>query len=167
MKRRSAAALLAVSLGWAVHVGAAPRSLEASSASELPAKPTGPISVEYRLSAQPAVGVPLTITVTARVENDVGTLGIEANATSPRSVLVTPPQRATAGDGNYVWELTVVPLAAEAGYLSVIVSGASEGVAQASSVTISLRSAAAPAEAALSATANGEALIALPVQESP
>lgn len=167
MKRRSAVALLAVALGWLTHAGAAPRSLEASSASELPAKPTGPITVEYRLAAQPAVGVPLTITVTARVENDVGALGIEANATSPRSVLVTPPQLATATDGSYVWELTVVPLAAEAGYLSVIVSGASEGVAQASSVTISLRSAAGPAETALSASAEGEALIELPVQESP
>jgi hypothetical protein len=80
---------------------------------------------------------------------------------------VTPPQLTTATDGSYVWELTVVPLAAEAGYLSVIVSGASEGVAQASSVTISLRSAAGPAETALSAAAEGEALIELPVQESP
>jgi hypothetical protein len=167
MKRRSAVALLAVVLGWAMHAGAAPRSLEASSANELPAKPTGPISVEYRLAAEPAVGVPLTITVTARVENDVGTLGIEANATSPRSVLVTPPQLDTTSDGRYVWELTVVPLAAEAGYLSVIVSGASEGVAQASSVTISLRSAAEPAKTPLAAAADGEALIELPVQESP
>jgi hypothetical protein len=166
MKRRSAVAL-AVALEWAMQAGAAPRLPEAQPASELPGKPTGPITVEYRLAAQPAVGVPLTIKVTARVESDVGTLGIEANATSPRSVLVTPPQLATARDGNYVWELTVVPLVAEAGYLSVIVSGASEGVAQAGSVTISLRSAAAPAETPLSAAANGEALISLPVQENP
>lgn len=150
-----------------MNLGAAPRSLEAVAPGELPGKPTGPITVEYRLAAQPAVGVPLTITVTARVENNVGTLGIEANATSPRYVLLTPPQLATAGDGKYVWALTVVPLAAEAGYLSVIVSGTSEGVAQASSVTISMRSAAAPAEVPLSAAADGEALIALPVQESP
>jgi hypothetical protein len=111
--------------------------------------------------------VPLTVTVTARVESVVGALAIEANATAPRSVLVTPPQLESAGGGNYVWEFTVVPLAAEAGYLNVIVSGASEGIAQASSVTISLRSAAAPSEVPLSATADGEALIALPVQESP
>ena len=84
MKRRSALTLLAVALGLAAHAGAAPRVLEALSASELPAKPTGPITVEYRLAARPAVGVPVTITVTARVESDVGTLGIEANATSPR-----------------------------------------------------------------------------------
>src|SRR5688572_11150246 len=155
MKRRTAVALLAASLGWATHAGAEPRSLEALAASELPGKPTGPIAVEYRLAAEPAVGVPLTVTVTARVENDVGTLGIEANATSPRSVLVTPPQLVTTGDGIYVWELTVVPLAVEAGYLSVIVSGAGEGVAQASSVTISLRGAAAPVATALSAAADG------------
>ena len=36
-----------------------------------------------------------------------------------------------------------MPLAADAGYLSVIVSGSIDGVAQARSVTLSLRSAAA------------------------
>jgi hypothetical protein len=167
MRRRSSAALVAAVLSCSLHVDAAPRSLEHAARVELPGKPTGPISVEYRLAAEPAVGVPLTVTITARVENDVGTLGIEANATSPRAALVTTPQLTSAGDGSYVWELTVVPLAAEAGYLSVIVSGASEGVAQASSVTIALRSTASPAETPPPAAAEGEALIALPVQETP
>lgn len=154
-------------LGCWLHAAAAPRSIERAVRVELPGKPTGPINVEYRLAAEPAVGVPLTVTVTARVENDVGTLGIEANATLPRSALVTVPQLVSAGNGNYVWELTVVPLTAEAGYLSVIVSGVSEGVAQASTVTVSLRSAAAPAEKTLEAAVDGETLIALPVQETP
>ena len=167
MRQLRAVALVAAVLGCSLHVDAAPRSLERAARAELPGKPTGPISVEYRLAAEPAVGVPLTVTVTARVENDVGTLGIEASPTAPRAALVTAPQLASAGDGNYVWELTVVPLAAEAGYWSVIVSGASDGVAQASSVTISLRSVAPPEETALPAAAGGEALIALPVQETP
>ena len=49
-----------------------------------------------------------------------------------------------AGDGVYAWTITVVPLTAEAGYLTVIVSGDIDGVAQARSVTVSLRSTAAP-----------------------
>lgn len=166
MRRGNCLALLAAVLGCSTQIDAAPRSLEPAARVELPGKPTGPISVEYRLAAPPSVGVSLTVTVTARVENDVGTLALEANATSPRSVLVTVPQLATAADGSYAWELTVVPLVAEAGYLNVIVSGASEGVAQASSVTISLRSTAASAESVLP-VAGGETLIALPVQETP
>ncbi len=66
----------------------------------------------------------------------------------------------------YSWQITVVPLAAEAGYLSVIVSGTIDGVDQARSVTISLRSA-APADAPAPVAGGGETLIALPVQESP
>jgi hypothetical protein len=166
MRRGSRVAVFAIVLGCAMQVAAAPHSLERTAPVEFPGKPTGPISVEYRLDARPAVGVPLTVTVAARVEGGVGLLAIEANATSSRAALVTTPQLTSAADGNYVWELTVVPLAAEAGYLSVIVSGSSEGVPQASSVTISLRSADASAQTALPLT-DGEALIALPVQESP
>ena len=66
----------------------------------------------------------------------------------------------------YAWELTVVPLAADAGYLSVIVAGTIDGVEQARSVTIALRST-VPAEAPEVTITDGEALIALPVQESP
>lgn len=167
MRRLRTLALTAGLLACVTQVGAAPRSIDREARVERPGKPAGAITVEYRLAAQPAVGVPLTVMITARVESEIGTLGIEANGTSPRSVLVTTPQPAAAAAGTYVWEITVVPLTAEAGYLNVIVSGTSEGVAQASSVTISLRSAAAPGEAALSAPADGEALIALPVQETP
>ncbi len=165
MKRPSSLTLLPALLCYSLYAGAAPRGFERALA-EFPGKPTGPIAVDYRLAAPPAVGVPLTITVTARVEPDVGALATEATATAPRSVLVTEPHLETARDGNYVWELTVVPLAAEAGYLSVIVAGASAGVAQASSVTIPLGSAASAPEVALPAT-HGEALIELPVEETP
>jgi hypothetical protein len=93
-------------------------------------------------------------------------LSIEANATVPKAALVSPPVLVGADEGVYSWELTVVPLLSEAGYLSVIVAGSIDGVAQARSVTIPLRSA-APAEAAAVTVAAGETLIALPVQESP
>ncbi len=168
MRRRTTAALLAASLAWPLSTGAAPRVAEraAPAAAELPGKPTGPIVVEHRLAADPAVGVPLEISVTARVDAAAGGLSIEANATVPRAALVTPPRLLAAGEGVYSWQITVVPLAVEAGYLSVIVSGTIDGLDQARSVTISLRSA-APADAPAPVAGGGETLIALPVQESP
>jgi hypothetical protein len=168
MRQRTATALLVASLAWPLSTGAAPRAVEraAPAAAELPGKPTGPILVEHRLAADPAVGVPLEITVTARVDGAAGGLGIEANATVPRAALVTPPRLLEAGEGVYSWQITVVPLTAEAGYLSVIVSGTIDGVDQARSVTISLRGA-APADARAPVAGGGETLIALPVQESP
>ena len=161
------AVVVAASLAWPLLVGAAPRTLEIAALVrvERPDKPTGPIAVEHRLAAEPAVGVPLTITVTARVEGDVGRLSIEANATEPRAALVSPPLLMAVAGSVYSWEVTVVPLVAEAGYLSVIVAGLIDGIAQARSVTIALRSTAPAAAAA--AIGQDERLIALPVQESP
>jgi hypothetical protein len=130
-------------------------------------KPTGPIGVEYHVRAQPAVGVPLEIEVKARVERDVNGLTIEAHASAPRAVLLTTPELVTADEGVYSWTITVVPLAAEAGYLNVIVAGRVDGVAQARGVTIPLRAAAAEDPAPVAAAAGREALIALPVQETP
>ena len=168
MRQRTAVALVAASLAWPLSAGAAPRAVEraAPAAAELPGKPTGPILVEHRLAADPAVGVPLEVMVTARVDAAAGGLSIEANATAPRVALVTPPRFLAAGEGVYSWQITVVPLAAEAGYLSVIVSGTIDGVDQARSVTISLRSA-TPADSPAPVAGGGETLIALPVQESP
>jgi hypothetical protein len=133
---------------------------------ERPGKPTGPIAVEHRLAAEPMVGVPLKIALTARVAGTVGRLSIEAIATTPQAAVVSPPLLVAVEGDAYAWEITVVPLAADAGYVSVIVSGTIDGVEQARSVTIALRSS-APAEAAAVTAAEGEALIALPVEESP
>ena len=168
MRMRTAVALLTAVLAWPTLAGAAPRAAEGAAPArvDLPVKPTGPIGVEYRVAAQPAVGVPLEIAVTARVGAEVGRVTIEAAASSTRAVLVTPPALVTAGAGVHSWTITVVPLAAEAGYLSVIVAGDVDGVAQARSLTVPLRSANAPG-ARPAPTAGREALIALPVQESP
>jgi hypothetical protein len=166
MRRRTTTALAAVALAWPLLGNAAPPVEERARPvrAEFPGKPTGPIVVDHRFGAAPMVGVPLTIEITARADGVVGGLGIEANATVPSAVLVTPPVPVVAGDGVYSWEITVVPLAAEAGYLSVTVSGMLDGAAQARSVTISLRSAAG--DAATVEAAPGETLIALPAQES-
>jgi hypothetical protein len=168
MSARAATALVAALLAAPSLVGAAPPPGERSepTRAELPVKPTGPIAVEYKLGAQPQVGVPLEIAVTARVEAEVSSLAIDANASAPNAVLVTPPTLVASGDGVYSWRLTVVPLAVEAGYLSVIVEGTVDGLAQARNVTVALRSAAAgPVPAA--AAPGREVFIALPVEESP
>jgi len=169
MSARTATALLAAMLTWTSLGTAAPRASERSSpaVAHLPAKPTGPIGVEYRVAAAPTVGVPFEIEVSARVEPDVQGLTIEANASAPHAVLLTPPTVVTAGDGVFAWKLTVVPLAAEAGYLSVIVAGRVDGVPQARAVTVPLRSMAAAGPTPAPEAAGPEALIALPVQETP
>jgi hypothetical protein len=168
MSKRTVIALLTAALAWPTLAAAAPRATERATPerSDVRVKPTGPIGVEYRVAAQPAVGVPLEIAVTARVQAEVGRVTIEAAASSTRAVLVTTPALVSSGAGVYSWTITVVPLVAEAGYLSVIVAGEVDGVAQARSVTVPLRAAGAPSSAPAPA-ANGEALIALPVQESP
>lgn len=133
----------------------------------LPSKPTGPIAADYRLSARPEVGVPLEIAVTARVELKVTGVGIEATATAPSAVLVATPVLERSEEGVYEWTITVVPLTADAGYLSIVISGSSEGTPQARAVTVSLRGKdESDAEAPVIA-GRGERLIALPVQESP
>lgn len=168
MSKRTAIALLTAVLALPTLGAGAPRPTEpeTSQRADVRVKPSGPIGVEYRVAAPPAVGVPLEIAVTARVQADVSRVTIEANPTASRAVLVTPPALVTAGEGVYSWTITVVPLVAEAGYLSVIVAGDVDGVAQARSVTVPLRS--TNAGAARPAGSDGsEALIALPVQESP
>jgi hypothetical protein len=168
MSARTATALVAAMLALPSLGTAAPRASERPPAiAHLPAKPTGPFSVEYRVAAAPTVGAPLEIEVSARVEPGVKGLTIEANASAPRAVLLTPPTVVTAGEAVFAWKITVVPLAAEAGYLSVIVAGRVDGVAQARAVTIPLRSAAGASQPAAPQAAGPEALIALPVQESP
>jgi hypothetical protein len=169
MRMRATVALLTAVLAWPALCAAAPKAAEGAPPLRVdrPVKPTGPIGVEYRVAAQPAVGVPLEIAVTARVGAEVGRVTIEAAPSSARAVLVTPPALVTAGAGVYSWTITVVPLVAEAGYLSVIVAGDVDGVAQARSLTVPLGSADAPSARPPPTAAGREALIALPVQESP
>jgi len=170
MSRAPSFALAAWLLALPILGNAAPRTVGEPVQvvlAELPGKPTGPIAVDYRLAAEPAVGVPLKITITARVEGGVGALRLETSASVPNAVLLTVPSLVTSGDGGYAWELTVVPLTADAGYLNVIVAGEIDGVAQARSVSIPLRTAAAAIRPEVRAEAGTETLIALPVRETP
>jgi hypothetical protein len=161
--------LAAAIVGFSSPAGATPPAREraAPAPRELRVKPTGPIAVEYHVPAPPAIGVPLKIEVRARVEPDVNGLTIEASASAPRALLITVPELVTAADGVYSWTITVVPLAAEAGYLNVIVAGRVDGVPQARGITVALHGARGEAPAPAAAAPGREALIALPVQETP
>ncbi|HJR69804.1 MAG TPA: hypothetical protein VKA43_07170, partial [Gammaproteobacteria bacterium] len=124
MSLRATLTLLLVSLPLAA--AAAPRALDTAARAariELPGKPTGPIAVDYRLAAVPAVGVPLTIAITARADGETDGLRIEMGASEPSDVLLAVPTTVVGPDGAYAWELTVVPLAPDAGYLTVVVTG--------------------------------------------
>jgi hypothetical protein len=144
-----------------------PGDVSAAAPRRLPVKPGGPIAVEYQVAADPIVGTPLEIVISARVEAGVSNVAIEANPSAPRAVLVTQPETGTRGDGIHSWTITVVPLVADAGYLTIVVSGEADGLRQARSLTVPLGSAEPQGLAPAPQTAEGEALIALPVQESP
>jgi hypothetical protein len=165
-----AAFVIALCVGvWPALSSAAPREVvdaRAPARAELPVKPTGPIAVEHRFDADPAVGVPLTITISARVSGQVDALNLETTASRPDALLLTTPALVASGDSEFTWVLTIVPLAVDAGYLNVAVAGDIDGLPQARSVSIAVRTAPRPADDP-AAHGNSETLIALPVRETP
>jgi hypothetical protein len=131
-----------------------------------PGKPQPPISARYVLSAPPAIGVPLVVTVTAYADASLGDLSIEVRAADGASVPSPPRPVAAARSGEYAWEISVAPLSSPAGRLNVLVMG--EGGAagpQARSLSVPLRTG-ARAQSAVRVAPNGERLVALPAEES-
>jgi hypothetical protein len=165
MSARAIVAALAALL-FAPGVGAAPPEAERPRAAhaERPSKPTGPIAVDHRLAAAPQVGVPLAIFIAARTAS-AATLSLEATASQPDSLSVAAPRLVSAAEGRFEWAVEVIPLAADAGFVNVVVAGEIDGIPQARSVAIALRMTADAVERTPTA-ADGEALIALPVDES-
>jgi len=165
-----AAFVIAVCVGaWPALSSAAPReAVEARAPArvEFPVKPTGPIAVEHHLGSVPAVGVPLTITISVHVSGQAGALSLETTASRPDAVLLTTPTLVAGGDSEYTWTVTIVPLTADAGYLNVAVAGDVDGLPQARSVSIAVRTA-PPTANDPAAHGNSETLIALPVRETP
>jgi len=154
---------------WPALSSSAPREVvegRSPARTELPVKPTGPIAVEHHLGAVPAVGVPLTVTISARVAGQADALRLETSASRPEAVLLTTPTLVASGDSEFTWVLTIVPLAVDAGYLNVAVAGDVDGLPQARSVSIAVRTAPRTADDP-AAHGNSETLIALPVRETP
>jgi len=132
------------------------------------AKPMGPIAVDVRLGARPALGVPLTVTVTARAQA-IDSLELEVRADDPAALLIGEASGPVDRAGVRTWLVTVVPMRSPGGSLNVVVAGEIDGVAQGQSVTTKVSlTGAAPAVRALSnapAEAGGEKLSVLPVEE--
>ena len=148
-------------------VAAAPLNAPAAATHE-EAKPLGPIAVDVRLAAPPALGVPLTVTVTARAEA-VDRLELEVRTDDSAALVIGAQSGPLDRAGVRSWVVSVVPVRATGGNLSVVVAGEIDGVAQAQSVTTKVRPAGAvPTVRALSiapAEAGGEHLSLLPVEE--
>ncbi len=104
-----------------------------------PGKPQPPISARYRLSAPPAIGVPLVVTVTAYADASLGNLSIEVRAADGASVPSPPRPVAAARPGEYAWEISVAPLSSPAGRLNVLVTGEGAAGPQARSLSVPLR----------------------------
>jgi hypothetical protein len=163
-----AAALAGIPL---LTIHAAPREVAATpngARIELPGKPTGPITVDYRVPAEPVIGAPLEIAIMARLDAGATRVLLDASASDAAALWVASPTLVTQAAGLYTWRVTVVPWRASAGYLNVIVAGEIEGLTQARSVTIPIRSAGpGPVGATVDAGRSPEVLIALPVRETP
>ena len=132
------------------------------------AKPTGPIAVDVRLAAPPALGVPVTVTVTAHAET-IGRLALEVYADDPAALAVVAQSAPVDRAGVRSWEVTVIPTRVSGGTLDVLVAGEIDGVVQARSVVTPIElGGAAPAarpQSLATPAAGGENLSLLPVEE--
>lgn len=164
------ALVVAAAVLLALGAHAAPRGMLASAGArqfDPPSKPTGPISVDYRLADTPSLAMPLTITVTARAEAGAGRLALQTAASDPQALWVSAAAPVAAGEDVQSWVLTVIPLLATPTHLQVTVAGEIDGVPQARTVVIPIRVAGEVASAPRVERNGGEALILLPVTESP
>ncbi|MEO8464082.1 MAG: hypothetical protein ABI640_01970 [Gammaproteobacteria bacterium] len=167
--RAPAIVLALVATVVTIGVAAAPVDAPAAATRE-ESKPMGPIAIDVHLSAEPMPGVPLAATVTARTDAvAVDRLAIEVRADDSAELAVGAPSGLVERAGSRSWVVTVVPMHASGGNLTVVVFGEIDGVVQAQSVTTKIRSAGAgPTVRALAtapAPAGSENLSLLPVEE--
>jgi hypothetical protein len=162
-------ALLLALIGVAAAAAAAPRETPVV-ATQLEAKPKGPIAVDVRLAAPPALGSPLTVTVTARADG-IDRLVLEVRADDPAGLAIGAVSAPVDRAGARTWSVIVVPVRSSGANLSIVVAGEIDGVAQAQSVVTPVRPAgAAPPVRAMAvgpSTRDGENLTLLPVEELP
>ena len=152
-----------------MHALAAPRERPVAAAAGGPPKPSGPIDVAYSVGVAPRVGAPVDIEITAHAAA-AQELALEAVVANGSTLAIAGQSAGTdlAGGGRR-WVVTVIPLAADVAYLTVVVTGRIEGLPQSRSVVVPIRT--VPAAQALveqetAVTVDGERVIFLPVEEN-
>jgi hypothetical protein len=159
--------LVAWFVGFAMQGLAAPRERLPAVAAGGPPKPSGPIDVAYSVGAALRVGQPVEIEITARAAV-AGGLALEVVVPNGGTLAIASESAGTEVVDGRRWVVTVVPLAAGAAYLTVVVTGRIEGLDQSRSVVVPIRTAPAAQTVVLQETAvtpGGERLILLPVEE--
>jgi len=100
----------------------------------------GPIAVDVHLSAPATLGVPLAVTITAHADVlALGRLELTVRADDSAALVIGAQSGPLDRAGSRSWVVTVVPMQASGGNLSVVVSGEIEGVAQAQFVVAKIR----------------------------
>ncbi len=145
-----------------LRVAPAPRVKDVGGSS--PGKPQPPISVDYRLSAVPAAGVPLVVTITASADASLGALALDVRAEQGLDVRL-PPVAVAAAPGEQAWEVSVTPLSAGRAHLNVLVTSSAAAGSQARSVVVAIDGA-PRAKPAAQPLERAERITSLPAKES-
>jgi hypothetical protein len=167
---RTARALgLTAALLLAAAAAAAPPAESPLAQSSSPGKPTAPIAIDVALAAEPALGVLLDVTITARA-TDVRDLSLEARAVDAAALLVAARTVAADAGGGRAWTVTVLPIADGVAYLGVEVSGLLGGTEVSRNLLVPVRVGGARRKIRAAAAGNdaeaGERLVVLPAQET-
>ena len=135
-------------------------------------KPVAPIAIDYELSAEPALGVPFDMRITA---SSMGITDLTLSLRADEGLQAGMPQlvSSSADGASRTWLVTVTAPGEGTYYLSVLVQGRSGSKQPARDVLIPIRiGAAAPTKSAAAAVepktdANGERVLVLPAETSP
>jgi len=135
---------------------------------------SSPIGLRYEILGEPRVGEPLQIRITSQSQVVVSEMVLQVRGDEGLWVLPSTANftQAQVAVGEPIIRMaTVTPLAEGSHRLSVSVQGVIDGLLQANNVTIRIEVGGAkqPLESAgtLSIDEEGEAIISLPLQESP
>lgn len=106
------------------------------------AKPTAPIAIAVRFADAPAIGQPLSVTLSVSVEQDMSAASLSVTADDPLAV-IEPIDTVALGDiaaGESVdIGVTVLPLVVQVHYMNVTVSGTIGGLVQTRSINVPVR----------------------------
>lgn len=167
MTRRAARLVAAMLACVCATAGGAPRP-QTGAPARSPGKPTAPITIEFALAAEPAVGAAVEVSIEVRASAEVRDLALDVRAADPAALLVAAQAPVAGKPGT--WIVTVVPLADATSYLSVTAQGTIGDAPQTRSVAIPLRvpgaKPTAQAARARAAAGEGEGVVLLPAVET-